>query len=160
MIRKLSRRPKRSPGNPASMAPTTVPQIAIETVIPRLFDDRLKTCDSWPVVPEMTAVSNPNSRPPRAATTVLFNKTAFNFMPSPDARVLFQARQLQRLSSPESHRVGWRLTLLRDSRNQQLPGWATLCLNRAEKPPQTHRRRRPCPELERDSRGLRQILRS
>src|SRR5580700_1442191 len=155
MIRKLSRRPKRSPGRPASMAPTTVPQIAMETVMPRLFDDRWKTCDSWPVVPEMTAVSNPNSRPPKAATTVLFNKTAFNFMPSPDVRVLFQARRLQQLSSRELLPGGWRLTLLRDSQNQQLPKWATFCPNREEKLRQTHHLRRLYPTLELDSRELR-----
>src|SRR6202035_5610466 len=123
MIRKLSRRPKRSPGRPASMAPTTVPQIAMETVMPRLFEDRLKTCDSWPVVPEMTAVSNPNSKPPKAATTVLFNKTAFNFMPSPDVRVLFQAHRLQQLSNPELPPGGWRQALLHDSQSPQSPRW-------------------------------------
>src|SRR6266849_2424991 len=31
----------------------------------------------------MTAVSNPNNRPPRAATIVLFNKVPFSFMPAP-----------------------------------------------------------------------------
>src|ERR1700722_9664139 len=151
MMRKLSRRPKRSPGNPASMAPTTVPQIAIETVIPKLFEDRWKTCESWPVVPEMTAVSNPNSRPPKAATTVLFNKTEFNFMPSPGVRVLFQARRLLQSSSPESPPGGWPLTLPLDSQSQQFLGWATLCPNHAGMLPQTHNLRRRSQEPEPDN---------
>ena len=32
------------------------------------------------MVPEITAVSKPNSKPPRAATTVLFKSDAFSFM--------------------------------------------------------------------------------
>ena len=34
MIRRLSRRPQRSPGIPASMAPTMVPHSAMDTVSP------------------------------------------------------------------------------------------------------------------------------
>src|SRR3989442_790640 len=80
ITRRLSRRPYRSPGIPASIAPTMVPQSAIETVSPRdaaeSWYSNVRAC----VVPAITAVSNPNSRPPRPATTVLLSRHALSFM--------------------------------------------------------------------------------
>ena len=80
ITRRLSRRPYRSPGIPASIAPTMVPQSAIETVSPsdaaESWYSNVRAC----VVPAITAVSNPNSRPPRAATTVLLSRHALSFI--------------------------------------------------------------------------------
>ena len=48
-----------------------VPTSALATVMPRLQGERCQVFVSAAVVPEITTVSKPNSRPPRAATTVL-----------------------------------------------------------------------------------------
>ena len=48
------------------------PQSAASTVTPRLAGVRGYVVVSAPVAPEMTAVSKPNSSPPRAATMELF----------------------------------------------------------------------------------------
>src|SRR5271169_4957234 len=53
------------------MAPATVPHSAMATVSPRDPGDRWYVLLRSAVVPAMTAVSNPNKRPPSAATTVL-----------------------------------------------------------------------------------------
>src|SRR2546422_6841621 len=90
MSRRLSRRPSLSPGNPASIDPMTVPQRALATVMPNIPGESWKVCLRAPVVPEMTAVSKPNRRPPSAATTVLFTRYAFSFMPAPDNQVCTQ----------------------------------------------------------------------
>ncbi len=86
ITRRLSRRPKRSPGKPASIAPRTVPKSALNTVTPKRKGVRLYVWVRALVVPEMTAVSNPNRRPPSAATIVLFSKVAFSFMRTPAVR--------------------------------------------------------------------------
>src|SRR5215475_10354275 len=57
---------------PARRAPATVPQTAIATVNPRPRSESSKALRRALVVPEITAVSNPNNNPPKAATTVLF----------------------------------------------------------------------------------------
>src|SRR5580704_19388562 len=132
----------------------------METVIPRLFDDRSKTCDSALVVPEMTAVSKPNSKPPNAATTVLFSNTEFNFMPSPSVPSLVGGTWLQQSSNRVWLRGGWQPARQRDSRSPQCPGWATPGPNREEMRQQRRHRRRPHPQLERDSRVLQYIVRS
>src|SRR6266513_3877335 len=80
MMRKLSRRPNLSPGIPANRDPRTVPQRAEETVIPSANGDKRKVSVRAWVVPEMTAVSNPKRRPPRAATIVLLRRYEFNFI--------------------------------------------------------------------------------
>src|SRR4029077_3822100 len=121
--------------------------MAMETVIPKLFEDRSKTCDSALVVPEITAVSNPNSRPPKAATTVLFNNTEFSFMRSPAGQLFFQGLWLQQSSNPELLHGGWRPALLHDSRSQQFREWATRCPSREGTRPRTHRLPRPYPQL-------------
>src|SRR5277367_1274872 len=107
----------------------------------------------------MTAVSKPNNRPPKAATPVLFNNTAFNFMPSPGVRFWFQGHLLRRSSNPGLRPGGWRPTLLPDWRSPQYPGWAIHYLDRAGTPPQKHRRIQPYPRLERDSRAPQYIAR-
>ena len=56
---------------PENMAPIIVPSSAIDTVKPSSFAVRLKTWVSCCVVPAMTAVSNPKSKPPSAPTTML-----------------------------------------------------------------------------------------
>jgi hypothetical protein len=53
-----------------------VPHRALETVIPRVAGVSANTCVSECVVPAITAVSNPKSRPPKAATSVLVTRTA------------------------------------------------------------------------------------
>src|SRR5208337_2669040 len=78
--RKLSRRPYRSPGMPASMAPNTVPKSALKTVNPSDQGESWNVTRKAPMVPAITAVSNPNSRPPKAATTVLFKRYEFSFI--------------------------------------------------------------------------------
>ena len=62
--------------NPAKRAPTMVPHSALDTVIPRVAGVSPNTCVSEWVVPAITAVSNPKSRPPSAATSVLTIRTA------------------------------------------------------------------------------------
>src|SRR6266567_483242 len=70
-MRRLSRRPYRSPGIPAENEPATVPHNAMATVIPKDAGESLNVLLRPVVVPAMTAVSKPNSNPPSAATTVL-----------------------------------------------------------------------------------------
>lgn len=82
MMRRLSRRPKRSAGIPANMAPRMVPISAVATVRPREKGESRKTSARACVAPEMTTVSKPNSRPPRAATTVLRRRQALSFIGS------------------------------------------------------------------------------
>src|SRR5207302_8581752 len=65
------RRPRISAGFPAVNAPTIVPMSAEATAKPRRKLSSANARWSASVVPEMTAVSNPNSRPPRAATSAL-----------------------------------------------------------------------------------------
>src|ERR1700761_5897671 len=76
ITRRLSRRPLRSPGMPASDAPRIVPNSATATVKPNPQPDSVKVFFNPAVVPEITAVSKPNSRPPSAATTVLLMRVA------------------------------------------------------------------------------------
>jgi hypothetical protein len=60
--------------------PPTVPHKAKETVMPSVTAERPKAEDIPWVAPEITAVSKPRRRPPRAATTVLKSMRGFNFM--------------------------------------------------------------------------------
>src|SRR5271166_6435067 len=64
-------RPQMSAGFPAKMEPMIVPIRAIATVKPRRFSSSRKLVLRGPVVPEMTAVSKPKRKPPRAATIAL-----------------------------------------------------------------------------------------
>src|SRR5690348_16549359 len=57
-----------------------VPESALVTVTPSAIGERWKRSVSACVVPAMTAVSNPNNRPPNAATTVLFKSEEFSVM--------------------------------------------------------------------------------
>jgi hypothetical protein len=86
--------------------PTTVPRSAIDTVIPSVASVRLKYADINLVVPEITAVSKPKRRLPRAETTVANNRFLFTshsllteevvsslsyvFWPCIDARIVFE----------------------------------------------------------------------
>src|SRR5881275_2681415 len=78
--RRLSRRPYLSPKRPAVAAPMIVPQSALETVKPSAPGERPYVVVSACVVPAMTAVSKPNSRPPSAATTVLLSSVRLSFL--------------------------------------------------------------------------------
>src|SRR5512147_1424411 len=69
--KRIPRLPKMSAGRPTTMEPMIVPISALETVKPRLASLRLKCDFSQSVVPEITAVSKPNRRPPKAATRAL-----------------------------------------------------------------------------------------
>lgn len=62
-------RPSRSVGIPPSMAPTTVPISAIETVRPCSKAVRFQICWIFCSAPEITAVSRPNKNPPKAMMT-------------------------------------------------------------------------------------------
>src|SRR5579884_2337353 len=84
ITRRLSRRPYRSPGIPASIAPKTVPQSALATVIPKEAGERRYVRVRACVVPAITAVSNPNNKPPKAATTVLLIKYVLSFIGLPN----------------------------------------------------------------------------
>ncbi len=64
-------RPQKSAGLPAKIDPTIVPIKAMATVKPREFSFRPYVVLSASVVPEMTAVSKPKRKPPRAATMAL-----------------------------------------------------------------------------------------
>src|SRR5262249_7599297 len=64
----------------ASNAPATVPHRAIDTVMPSRLGESSKVEVRADVAPAMTAVSKPNSNPPRAATTVLFTSVVFSAM--------------------------------------------------------------------------------
>jgi hypothetical protein len=81
MMRNAPRPPMRCPSTPLVAAPTTVPASAMLTVTPSVASVSANTCRSCAVVPEMTAVSNPNSNPPSAPTTV------------PRTRIWFSAKQ-------------------------------------------------------------------
>jgi len=67
-------------GLPAAIAPTMVPIRALATVKPS--PKLLSRYTSWraSVVPEMTAVSNPNKRPPRAAMIVFPRTCGLSFI--------------------------------------------------------------------------------
>src|SRR5207344_335209 len=67
----------------ASNEPKTVPQSATDTVIPSPLGESWNAAVRAAVAPAMTAVSNPNSKPPRAATTVLFTSVVFSAMHYP-----------------------------------------------------------------------------
>src|ERR1700691_5048318 len=71
ITRKLSRLPYFCPGRPDVVAPSTVPISAIVTVKPSSHGVRRYVRVRASVVPEITAVSNPNNNPPRAPTIVL-----------------------------------------------------------------------------------------
>src|ERR1700734_2064161 len=64
----------------ASIAPKIVPMSALETVMPNCVGSREKAAVSCAVAPEMTAVSNPKSNPPSAATAVLLTNEEEMFM--------------------------------------------------------------------------------
>ena len=66
-----TRRPKVSAGLPTAHEPTMVPKIAEATVKPCQSSLSLKAFVRSSVVPEMTIVSKPNNRPPKAATSAL-----------------------------------------------------------------------------------------
>ncbi len=70
------RRPHQSAGRPTSNAPTMVPNSALETVKPSRLSLSSYTSRKASVVPEITAVSKPNSSDPRAATRALINSIA------------------------------------------------------------------------------------
>src|SRR5277367_1067826 len=71
VMRNVARLPIFCPIVPTDMAPITVPQRAIDTVKPRFTGLRKKRSESACVVPAMTAVSKPNSKPPSAPVTAL-----------------------------------------------------------------------------------------
>jgi len=77
------RRPYQSAGQPAVNAPTIVPISALATVNPSHPADSPNTLLSQSVVPEMTAVSNPNSKPPNAATTVAQSNRSVIYVSQP-----------------------------------------------------------------------------
>src|SRR5688572_1731810 len=56
---------------PANSAPTSVPQSALETVMPRAAGDSPNSARKSAVTPAITAVSKPNISPARAAETTL-----------------------------------------------------------------------------------------
>ena len=62
-------RPKASEGIPPNMAPNTVPISAILTVRPCSSTLKFQTCSMACSAPEITAVSKPNRKPPRATVT-------------------------------------------------------------------------------------------
>ena len=73
----MKRRPHKSPGFPTAIDPSTVPHKATDTVMPRVESVRLKNCVIYFVVPEITAVSNPKRKLPRADTIVAKNNLLF-----------------------------------------------------------------------------------
>src|SRR5580700_1925502 len=70
------RRPHQSAGRPALSAPTIVPISALETVNPSRLSLSENARRNASVVPEITAVSNPNSSEPSAATIALNSRMA------------------------------------------------------------------------------------
>src|ERR1700722_7391641 len=62
------------------MAPKMVPIRALETVMPTRVALRENTVVSCEVAPAITAVSNPKSNPPSAATAVLLTNEEEMFM--------------------------------------------------------------------------------
>src|ERR1017187_1409334 len=73
-IASTGRRPHQSAGRPTRARPTTVPSSALDTVNPRRLSLSMYTWRKASVVPEITAVSKPNSSDPRAATTALITR--------------------------------------------------------------------------------------
>lgn len=71
MTSSIGLRPNRSAGAPATSEPMTVPISAEATVKPRLASESAKRACNAVVVPDITAVSNPNSSPPSAAPSAL-----------------------------------------------------------------------------------------
>ncbi len=67
-------RPKRSLSIPAASAPQKQPTIADPTTHPSILSDKLNSVVNIVSVPEMTAVSKPNSSPPKAATTQIITR--------------------------------------------------------------------------------------
>src|SRR5580698_10306027 len=76
--RRQRRRPYRSLGVAAPNEPTTVPHSALETVMPSINGDSANVALSALVAPAMTAVSNPKSSPPNAATRELRSRYPFS----------------------------------------------------------------------------------
>src|SRR5690348_1618059 len=76
----IARRPRASAGLPTVMAPRMVPINALATVKPSVNGVRANVSLSQSVVPEITAVSKPNSRPPNDATSVLNKRKRLSFM--------------------------------------------------------------------------------
>jgi hypothetical protein len=66
-----ARRPNLSAGRPTAKEPMIVPINAVATVNPSIELVKPNTVVSASVVPEITAVSKPNSSPPKAAINVL-----------------------------------------------------------------------------------------
>jgi hypothetical protein len=66
----IARLPYASPGFPIMMDPRTVPMRAMETVKPSVASVSPNNGRRNRVVPEITAVSNPNRNPPSADTIV------------------------------------------------------------------------------------------
>jgi hypothetical protein len=81
-------RPNFSVGLPELIDPIIVPIRATATVKPNRKSPRLNTCSNDEIVPEMTAVSKPNKKPPSAATIVLQSTYHIEFV-SADANTLF-----------------------------------------------------------------------
>jgi hypothetical protein len=65
---KVSRLPKMSAGLPTAIDPIIVPISALATVNPNKKSVNSYSFFNHSVVPEITAVSNPNNKPPIAAT--------------------------------------------------------------------------------------------
>src|ERR1700679_1052327 len=80
MMRSASRPPMRCPSTPEVIAPSTVPTSPIETVNPKVNDVRWYTTVNCCVAPAITAVSNPNSSPPKAPVIVLFSRYVVIFI--------------------------------------------------------------------------------
>src|ERR1700722_9301549 len=72
------RRPKRSAITPDTSVPGMAAQNALELVIPSQTSLRWNVARSGALVPEITAVSNPNSNPPNAAAIVLLRSVALS----------------------------------------------------------------------------------
>src|SRR4030042_279026 len=70
------RRPHQSEGRPTNRAPNNVPISALATVQPFMLSEREYKSRRVSVVPEITAVSNPNRNDPNAAMIALVNNTA------------------------------------------------------------------------------------
>src|SRR5437879_8815220 len=79
MARRLSRRPILSPGIAANMDPRIVPHSATETVSPKAAGESVKVSVSACVVPAMTAVSNPKSKPPKGCNHSAFQEIEIKF---------------------------------------------------------------------------------
>src|SRR5436853_795995 len=139
ITRRLSRRPYRSPGNPASIAPKIVPHSALATVTPSRPGESWYVWVSAAVVPEITAVSNPNQRPPHVAITVLLTNVALRLISPPGLRLGAATAELPPGTTSGSHPDGWQRAPPPDSRNPRSPKQAIPPRNRAQRPPQTRR---------------------